>query len=960
MIAKALAKIPTDRYATCPEFASALRRACGLDSSGTDPGHPAAFPDPPPREATPREDTRMVPGVPAAPGLAAAGDTPAEDDPDPATGQRRADLPAGGTGPATQVAGPASSESSPPESPPHGTQPGESPPGESPPGQSPPGEPARREPAPWESLYRKPPPREPRPRDTDPRPAAAAAGPPVPPDATQDVPLVGPGPPARPPGPTPGFSRRTSPPPPAPAPRRRGPWALLALAAVVILGVVVVFVAKPFSSGDKTVGSSQALPPLAVPGCTTQSAHASQLSHVTSRMVSTSGHPFDVAVTPGFAFVSGAGSGLSVMNTQKSVPAGMWDSAPLDHAQGEALTPDGHYLVVTGGSGITVFRVSDLEQRAGATAIGSLVSPGQTHAEDVAITPDGHFAFVTFQNSASVGVFNLQRALSSGFGSGAVVGLIPVGPQPIGIAIPPDGQHAYVASDTSTPGAGVLSVIDVRQAEKHPGTSSVIKKVPAGCKPNRIAFSAGGQNLWVTATGSNALLGFSTAKLLSDPGHALLARVPVGQSPLGLAVISNGTRIVVADSNKVTQPGSMPNLAVVSVSEALARKARPCSATSSPACSPGNSRLPAARCSSRTANRLRSRPCRWGPCPDAPIRLAVMLTEPSRGTRVLATPDGRQLQVLDAGPAGGLPLVFHNGTPGGLVAFPAMVAEAAARGLRTVMYARPGYGDSTGQPGRRVADAAADVTTVLDGLGAGQFVTVGWSGGGPHALACAAMLPGRCLAAASLAGVAPAQAGGLDWVAGMGPENVTEFTAASQGEAALTAFLEEAAAGLGQVTGPQVAEELGGLIAAADQAVVTAEFADYLAGSFRAALHGGIAGWRDDDIAFLSDWGFPVDRRRRPDRHLARRRGPDGPVQPRRLARRAHPGGAGPPGSGRGPSDPRRALVRRCPGRPARPRGPAAVRRRSRSLTRPPDRPAADQECSASPLHTLSTALRGP
>jgi DNA-binding beta-propeller fold protein YncE len=100
----------------------------------------------------------------------------------------------------------------------------------------------------------------------------------------------------------------------------------------------------------------------------------------------------------------------------------------------------------------------------------------------------------------------------------------------------------------------------------------VVKKVPAGCKPNRIAFSASGRNLWVTAAGSNALLGFSTAKLLSDPGHALFARVAVGQSPLGLAVVSHGTRIVVADSNKEPQPGSTPNLAVVSVSKALARK----------------------------------------------------------------------------------------------------------------------------------------------------------------------------------------------------------------------------------------------------------------------------------------------------------------------------------------------------------------------------------------------------
>jgi serine/threonine protein kinase/DNA-binding beta-propeller fold protein YncE len=554
VMAKALAKIPTDRYATCPEFAIALRRACGLDSSGTDPRPAGAVPDPPPREAT-----RVVPAVPGDSGPDPAADAPAESQDEPGSGQHPAAFPPGDTGPATQLAGPASSESappeSPPESPPEGTQLGESPPGE---------------PAPWESLYGEPRPREPRPRDVDPR--AAAAGPPVPPDATQDVAPVGSGYPARPPGPTPGFSRRTPTPPPGPARQHRGRWALLALAAVVILGAVVVFVAKPFSSGDKTVGSSQALPPLPLPGCSTQTARASQLSHVTSHMVSTSGHPFDVAVVPGFAFVSGAGSGLTVMNTQKSVPAGMWDSAPLDHAQGEALTPNGHFLVVTGGSGITVFRVSDLEQRAGATAMGSLFRPGQTHAEDVAITPDGRFAFVTFQNSASVGVFDLQRALSSGFGSGDVVGLIPVGPQPIGIAIPADGQHAYVASEASTSGAGELSVIDVRQAEQHPGASSVLKKVPAGCKPNRIAFSAGGQNLWVTAAGSNALLGFSTAKLLKDPGHALLARVAVGQSPLGLAVIGHGTRVVIADSNKEAQPGSMPNLAVVSVSKALARK----------------------------------------------------------------------------------------------------------------------------------------------------------------------------------------------------------------------------------------------------------------------------------------------------------------------------------------------------------------------------------------------------
>jgi pimeloyl-ACP methyl ester carboxylesterase len=223
---------------------------------------------------------------------------------------------------------------------------------------------------------------------------------------------------------------------------------------------------------------------------------------------------------------------------------------------------------------------------------------------------------------------------------------------------------------------------------------------------------------------------------------------------------------------------------------------------------------------------------------------------------VLITPDGRRLETLTAGPADGLPLVFHNGTPGGLVALPAMVDAAAARGLRLVLYGRPGYGASTPQPGRTVADAAADVAVILDELEAPEFVTAGWSGGGPHALACAAGLPRRCLAAASVAGVAPGTAPGLDWLAGMGPENVAEFGAARQGQAALTAFLDAAAAELSQTTGEQVTAGLGGLLSATDRAVVTAGFADYLAALFRDALRGGIAGWRDDDLAFVGDWGF--------------------------------------------------------------------------------------------------------
>jgi DNA-binding beta-propeller fold protein YncE len=139
----------------------------------------------------------------------------------------------------------------------------------------------------------------------------------------------------------------------------------------------------------------------------------------------------------------------------------------------------------------------------------------------------------------------------------------------------PDGKLAYVASGqdhATTPGAGVLSVIDVAAAEKHPGSAAVMKSIPAGCQTNRVAFSPNGQDLWVTAVGSNALLGFSAAKLLSDPAHALIARVAVGQSPLGLAVVSNGSRIVVADSNRDGGPGAQANVAVVDTAKALAGK----------------------------------------------------------------------------------------------------------------------------------------------------------------------------------------------------------------------------------------------------------------------------------------------------------------------------------------------------------------------------------------------------
>jgi pimeloyl-ACP methyl ester carboxylesterase len=225
---------------------------------------------------------------------------------------------------------------------------------------------------------------------------------------------------------------------------------------------------------------------------------------------------------------------------------------------------------------------------------------------------------------------------------------------------------------------------------------------------------------------------------------------------------------------------------------------------------------------------------------------------------VVRTVDGRDLEVLTAGPEDGRALVFHVGSPSAAAYLPELFEPATARGLRTIVTSRPGYAASTARPGRSVADVAGDISAVLDRLGHDRFVTIGWSGGGPHALACAALLPERCEAAATLAGVAPYDADGLDWLAGMGEENVAEFEAALAGDPMLSDLLEEQAAGLAVVTGDQVAAALGGLVPEVDKAALTGGFADAMAEMLRRAVSTGIAGWHDDDLAFTRPWGFDM------------------------------------------------------------------------------------------------------
>jgi pimeloyl-ACP methyl ester carboxylesterase len=223
--------------------------------------------------------------------------------------------------------------------------------------------------------------------------------------------------------------------------------------------------------------------------------------------------------------------------------------------------------------------------------------------------------------------------------------------------------------------------------------------------------------------------------------------------------------------------------------------------------------------------------------------------------------DGRHLDAVVAGPPDGTPVVLHHGTPDANADFwPPDVAAAAERGLRLVGYSRPGARDSDRHPGRTVAYCAADTVAVLDALNVERFYTIGGSGGGPHALACAALLPRRVIAAATIAGVAPTDGEGLDWLEGMGEENVEEFVAARAGPEALEEFINRWAPELRTVTGGQVLDEMGDLVSPSDAEVLTGEFAEFVASGLREALRSGIWGWFDDDVAILGDWAFALDR----------------------------------------------------------------------------------------------------
>jgi pimeloyl-ACP methyl ester carboxylesterase len=224
------------------------------------------------------------------------------------------------------------------------------------------------------------------------------------------------------------------------------------------------------------------------------------------------------------------------------------------------------------------------------------------------------------------------------------------------------------------------------------------------------------------------------------------------------------------------------------------------------------------------------------------------------------TDDERVLSVVGGGDGRGRPVFVLHGTPSSRMLYGPHVADATKRGIRLIGYDRPGYGGSSPLPGRKVGDAAEDVASIADHLGVERFAVWGSSGGGPHALACAALLPKRVVAAASLSSPAPYPSPGLDWLGGQGEDNIAEFSASLAGPEELDRFLAPLREKLLKADPEEMAKIMETLLPPVDKAALPGEFGEFELAATKEGIRQGYEGWKEDDLAFVSDWGFePAD-----------------------------------------------------------------------------------------------------
>ena len=280
-----------------------------------------------------------------------------------------------------------------------------------------------------------------------------------------------------------------------------------------------------------------------------------------TRVVRLPGAPDGVATTPdgrvsfvaiqtGTPRIAVIDDRLSGLRLRRTVPV-------PGYPNGMTVTPNGRYVLGAVGRGAVVLDVAAAISGVGRSVLGSLAVPARVAgagagagAAEITVSPDSRYAFATLEGTGRVAVFDLA-GIGHELGTAGFRGTIPVGAGALGIAGSPDGRWLYEVSESARVGSaarlGALNVIDQRLAVSDPARA-VVRTAPVGCAPVRVAVSADGSVVWVTARDANALLGFSAAALRGNPTHALVSVTRVGHQPLGLAVAGDRT-VLVADSD---------------------------------------------------------------------------------------------------------------------------------------------------------------------------------------------------------------------------------------------------------------------------------------------------------------------------------------------------------------------------------------------------------------------------